>query len=742
MGGLIGFVLLVLVVVVGVPSVIAINIYLRTRRLSEQVEDLRARVRLLERRDGAEHLPSKAVDLPAKAVDLPAKAVDLPAKAGSYYGAEAANENASGFRLQAEDPSRLQAEVPVPPPVVTPPERRGDSSVEPESLESRIGERWLLNIGIAAFVIGVAYFEKLAIDKGWINETARVIQGYLVGAALIFFGGRFVRKGLALYGQMMAGGGVAILYVSTYAASMFYHLIGRGPAFGLMMGVTALGAWLADRHNSQGLAVLAVGGGFMTPFLLHGNADQQIALFTYVAVMVGGTVYLSRRRAWPLLNILSYLFTLLTIAGWAERFYTPEKYLATELFLTLFCAMFVAIAWIGRRSEDAFGQFVSWFLWTAPAAYYVTSLLVLTDHPMAMLVWIIGVALVSGVLSAVRAGGAELVVWLAAAMPLLAWTGDHASTSWFTPGLVTIAAVYSIALVSQLREAGTGATLTGVQMAWMHLSALMMFAGAYFMIESTHLAVTGALAAAFAGWQGLRSRVFWTRDRDRAVHFAALGFTLLSIAIALQFDGPAVTIGWATEGAAIIALGLYVRRDWLRAAGAMLFGIAFVMTLDRLVSVAPANHVVFLNPRAAAAAAVITLSYVIAWLHRRHADVTARSAAIAATLVAAQVVSVVLLTTEIHAFFAMREGAFTREMMVSVTWAVYATALIVIGLQRRYAPIRYFAIALFALTIAKVFFSDLAELQRIYRVMSVIALGVTLMLTSYLYQRMRAESNS
>jgi len=165
------------------------------------------------------------------------------------------------------------------------------------------------------------------------------------------------------------------------------------------------------------------------------------------------------------------------------------------------------------------------------------------------------------------------------------------------------------------------------------------------------------------------------------------------------------------------------------------------MTLDLLLSVAPANHVVFLNPRAAAAGTVIALAYAIAWLHRRYGDMKSRPAVIAATLVAAQVVSVVLLTREIHAFFAMREGDFTREMMVSVTWAVYATALIVIGLQRRYAPIRYFAIGLFAITIGKVFFSDLAELQRIYRVMSVIALGITLMLTSYLYQKMKAPTD-
>ncbi len=43
----------------------------------------------------------------------------------------------------------------------------------------------------------------------------------------------------------------------------------------------------------------------------------------------------------------------------------------------------------------------------------------------------------------------------------------------------------------------------------------------------------------------------------------------------------------------------------------------------------------------------------------------------------------------------------------------------------------------FVVTIVKVFAVDLAELDRIYRVLIVIGLGVTLLVTSYLYQRSR-----
>jgi uncharacterized membrane protein len=593
---------------------------------------------------------------------------------------------------------------------------------------------------VAAIVIGVAYFEKLAIDNNWISETARVIQGGVLGALLVAAGMWFARAGYRGYGQMIAGGGFAIMYVSTYAAFNYYRLIDRPIAFLLLVVITVLAAWLADRQNSQGLAIFAVGGGFVTPFLLPGDVDAQIALFTYDAILIAGTVFLATRRAWPFLNVVSYLFTLVTVAAWGDRFYAAPKYLRTELFITLFCLMFIIIARQCRRSPLPAAQFASWFLWTAPAAYYLASLAILTPHAIPLLVWLIAVMLVGGILSVRANPWFGFGIWIAVTGPLLGWTQVYTSETWLMPGLTAIAGVYVISLASQWQIMASGERMRPVEIAWIHLNGLLMFAGAYFLLENAHLAITGGLAAAFAAWHGVIAALVLGRWRDHALHFVALAFSLLAIAVALQFDGPAVTVGWAAEGAAIVALGLIERRHWLRAGGAILFLVAVVRALELLVSTAPANHVVFLNPRAASAGLIVALCYLLAWLYHRSEDGESRDFGVRAGLVLAQLVSVVLLTTEIRAYFALSDSTFTREVMISVTWGAYATALILVGLFRRYAPIRYFGIALFALTILKVFFQDLAHLKQIYRVLSVMGLGILLLVTSYLYQRMRDKA--
>jgi uncharacterized membrane protein len=615
------------------------------------------------------------------------------------------------------------------------------SPSSPSSLEEEIGSRWLLYVGVIAIVIGVAYVEKLAFDNQWIGPLARVMQGAIAGFALIYAGLTFARRGYAGYGQMISGAGSAILYVSTYAAFNYYSLIDRPVAFFLMAAITFMTAALADWQRAQGLAVLAVGGGFLTPFLLPGPADAQIALFTYDAILIAGAVYLARRREWPLLNVISYFFTLITCAAWVDRFYLPGKYLRTEIFFSLYCAMFVYILIEGRRSSAPAATAARFFLWTAPAAYYFASLAILIDHPTAILVWLVCMTLIGAALTTRFGPAVGLTSWLLVTIPLLVWIDMHDNGAWLRDGLATVAGIYAIALVTQLYDTWEREEFGPVDIVWLHANGLLMFAAAHFLIAPVDLAITSKVAAAFAVWQWILAGTLVRRRRDQAIHFIALGFTLLAIAIALQYDGPALTVAWAAEGAVVVALGLRERRAWMQLGGAVLFMVAIARAADVLVGPGPAIETFFFNPRVGCGAFVIALSYGLAWLYHRNTEAAAgRAAAIATSLIAAQILSLVLLTTQIEAYWSGLDVTLTRELMTSVTWALYATVLIVIGLRRDYAPIRYFAIVLFAATSLKVFTVDLWIMNRVYRVLSIIGLGVALLVSSFLYQATRRNA--
>ena len=61
---------------------------------------------------------------------------------------------------------------------------------------------------------------------------------------------------------------------------------------------------------------------------------------------------------------------------------------------------------------------------------------------------------------------------------------------------------------------------------------------------------------------------------------------------------------------------------------------------------------------------------------------------------------------------------------------------------RHYAPVRYFAILLFAATLVKVFIVDIQQLAGIYRVIGFLLVGAILLVASFPYQRSQREQRA
>ncbi len=73
-------------------------------------------------------------------------------------------------------------------------------------------------------------------------------------------------------------------------------------------------------------------------------------------------------------------------------------------------------------------------------------------------------------------------------------------------------------------------------------------------------------------------------------------------------------------------------------------------------------------------------------------------------------------------------------MYISVMWAVYGAVLMVVGFWRKVPLLRYIALGLFVLLLAKVFILDTSTVKSVYRIAAFLATGVTLVGVSYLYQ--------
>ena len=627
------------------------------------------------------------------------------------------------------------------------PERREfrlkpEATERAESLESRIGGRWLLYIGMATILVGASYFVKLALDHEWVTPLMRLVVGTIAGLLLIGAGPVFRRRGYALYGQILAGGGIAILYICVYAAFNYYALIASTPAFGLMVLITAAAALIADREESQALAVMAVGGGFMTPFLVSAGRDAQVALFTYDAILIAGAAALARRRNWPALNALSFLLTVATIAAWADAYYRAERWLTTYLFLTLFVAMFIYIRHESRRWGTIAATAVSHLLILAPVLYHLFALALLFEHGTVLLAYLV-LATAIGVAVNARGSAApvRLVLWFAIMLPFFGWAATY--REWPAVVMCTVAlAVYAMHGAAQAVVVSREARFGGFDTTLLYVAAIGVYLGFEVALEHRMVAALPLVALLLAAWNAVLAAQLRGRLPSVGMHLGVLSGAFAAIAVARQFDGPAKPVGWAVIACGLLWMGLIESSRWLRLSGAALLTIALAELLVQLASPAPVSHLVVLNPLALATVFVVGLMLALARAYRAPAAPGTAPGELRATLiVSAHVLALVLLTVEIRNFWTVqasgRSGFLALHVMTSLAWAVYAVGLIIAGIRGRYAPVRYLAMAVLGVTILKVFLLDLAELEQAYRVLSAIGLGVLLLIASFLYQRFK-----
>jgi uncharacterized membrane protein len=720
--------------------------FIRLGRLSRELEDLSRRVAELETRPVVRPTNQRSpLEFSAMAGAVDATSPEQPLSAPGSPGTVPLWTAPPAMTASAATPPAATASASATA-TATSDAAATASLQEPEDLEERIGGRGLLYTGVFVLLLGVSFFLKYAFDNAWVNETARTMLGGLVATVLIVSGVRLTNRDLPTFGNALIGTGFAVFYLVVYAALNFYYLIERGTAFALMLLVTIAAALMADRQRAQALAFIAVGGGFLTPALVGGDENAQLTLFTYDAILVIGTMLLALRHHWHGLNALSYAATFVTVVVWAVRFYSDDQWLRTFLFLTLFCVAFLIILRETRRGAGVSARAVIALLSTAPVLYHGAAIVLTAAHPPAVHIYLIAFT-AAGLWLTVEPHRPLLrfALLLAAFVPMFGALTLPDGRSWLLPNLITIMAVALLHVMAIVdRAIRQEESLRGWDLLTMHVSGLGLFALLYETTERWYPDLRGALALVVAIGAVVLARALRSRDGLAALHAIGLAFTLVAIGVAVQFDGPPVVIGWAAEGAVVAFLGVRSGNRAFLFGGVVLWTLATLQLFDSF-SVTPAVFTPLLNARSFATVFVLVSGYAMTW---RLAESTAPEAnrMRAALHVMASALTLAWMTAEIQSYWDVRDQSaqahLYEQMLLSLAWGLYGAVLIVVGMMRRYAPLRYIGIGIIAVTSIKVFFYDLWELGGIYRVIGFLGFGVLLVLVSYLYQsRRRAHRN-
>src|SRR5918996_4017659 len=218
------------------------------------------------------------------------------------------------------------------------PKRRGVASSMFE--EDAIGT-WFPRLGALAVLIGAGFGFKYAIDQGWIGPGLRVLLGIIAGLALVAASELTRERGWHPYAQAVAGGGVALVYLSVWAAFDLYGLIGGPVAFIGLVATTGSAVALALRHDSLPLALIGIAASFLNPIVMGTDGIGGSTVLVYVVALDLGVLTLAAARRWPALDALAFLGSWMLYG--ASSASVGNFAFATTLFVT-----FVAVPFVRR----------------------------------------------------------------------------------------------------------------------------------------------------------------------------------------------------------------------------------------------------------------------------------------------------------------------------------------------------------------------------------------------------------
>jgi uncharacterized membrane protein len=233
--------------------------------------------------------------------------------------------------------------------------------------------------------------------------------------------------------------------------------------------------------------------------------------------------------------------------------------------------------------------------------------------------------------------------------------------------------------------------------------------------------------------------------------FAGVALFFITLIFPLQFEKQWITISWALEAGALLWLHSRIPHRGLVVWATGLLAICFVrlaMNVE-VIDYHPGPHRLLFNWFFYTYVLAAAAFFYSAGRLKSISDPTWSPKAAGAADTGAVILLFLLMNIEIgHAYRSdasnlfSSDGYLARDMTYSLGWALFAAALLAIGIPRAKRGARVGGLVLLSAACLKVFFHDVWRLGQLYRVGSFAGLAVIMILVSYFYQKVIANETT
>ena len=279
-----------------------------TRRLSNYAEEMKRKVKMLERNLSHE-FSDEADSLRDELKKINEKIGDFLEKSNrkTFENKVFLQEESSVFHNKIKEETAL---------------KEGEFLFEREKkrfvFEKLIGLKGFNFLGIISIFLGVFLVFRTQFAKILSNNYVKSSASYLLGMFFLFAGEKFYQKNKKHFAVGLIGGGIGILYLTTLLSTLYLKLYPITAGLFISVILTGLVVILSLRYDSQIIGVLSLIGGYLPygAYIWVNKSNVQIYyVLAYSLILQGIVLGVSWKKDWIYSKIFGFVTGVVNMTG-------------------------------------------------------------------------------------------------------------------------------------------------------------------------------------------------------------------------------------------------------------------------------------------------------------------------------------------------------------------------------------------------------------------------------------------